>query len=1317
MADFDFTTSFDASRIINAIKTVSTGVTTLITAMKQLTVAVEANTKAGGRANVATMKAVLANQKHAKSVREVAKALKEKKAAEKKAEGDRDKARRQLKKDKQTDKQHRELVSNNIRKANTGILKDMGATRPGQVTKRTGANAEEIQGFNKAREALLRYQKANNISGKKILQVWRDVRLGVNKTFVQQSVHLGKARDLAGQLDQAYKKLGRSARNAAAQTLKASLKQQKGIAKVAKATKKAVKSTNDFGISWKAIGRLVAVAALHRSISALTMKLREAGSEAINLQIAISEVRTIDTSKSDFDDWADTLRNLSDAWGLDIVDVAEAAYQSLSNQVVQSTSEMDSFGEAVLRFATATKTTAANAINALSGAINAYAKNIHDAENVAATLFKTIEQGRLRAEDLTGIGNVAILASKLGIELHELGAAYATLTIQGVKQSEAATQLRGIFIKLIKPTKVMKGFLREMGFETGEAALKVLGFEEFMRRLQEVTKGSSAELAKFINRIRGLSGGLAFQGEGFEILKRNVADLKDPLEAYERAVQLTINNTGKQYKIAMNQLRNFFIQDVADPLINRLSDLTDGFKGIVSSVKLITSIAENLLIPVLLAVTAAIVRYTVATVIASKVHPFASFIIVFTAVLGIIDLLTVSMAEHSASVRQMARVNQVALASIRAEAAKTFHEVVSAVKESIKIGSSEVTIFLYTMIEAINKSGKKQQSVFEDLINGITDSTSEALKIVSKLLSDVEKKINDSKSAIESIEKKIRDMGRSKEQKLFDFSLEGLTDNNKIKKIEERLSGLFDTVAKKATEGNTEEVVALETRIRDLHQQRVTLAVKLNKEFGIQFDQEEAFLEMQGHVLKAEKALLLFQQDKQKTNEKEQKILEKNIEIFEKAIKEFKKTDFEDLFQAKEDSTVPESVAQIKKDFEERKKNLLILIGLEKKAKLDSAKLEELAKKEELAFVEALEKFRILALIKKRDEDAAALKLQIVEQEKLRQKAVDQNNAFSDGMIKVINTLHGGIKDGDSAPAFAEAILGKITGETVLSGGKDPTGRIGGVTQGNVLDKIIRSSLAKGIREGFQKDLGVKLAELLPILKTARGQGATDEDVALALNKLVKLSVSFIKPAETAADAQVRQISQEAVEFQQNIRALIEVLKLRVSGGSVNQVIVDIDKTIAAMKERFTREAEEGKKLDDQAKGLGDLQKEASVKLLEAAQALDRSSHALYVAALRLGFEPKPKQAGGFIGTDSVLTQLTPGEFVMNAQSSRRFRSQLMTMNSGLPAQSLQGGGSVTNVGDINVSVTGTGYAQSDIAEIGRGLRREIRRGSLQLGN
>jgi hypothetical protein len=85
---------------------------------------------------------------------------------------------------------------------------------------------------------------------------------------------------------------------------------------------------------------------------------------------------------------------------------------------------------------------------------------------------------------------------------------------------------------------------------------------------------------------------------------------------------------------------------------------------------------------------------------------------------------------------------------------------------------------------------------------------------------------------------------------------------------------------------------------------------------------------------------------------------------------------------------------------------------------------------------------------------------------------------------------------------------------------------------------------------------------------------------------------------------------------------------------------------------------------------------------------------------------------GGIRGTDTVPAMLSKGEYVVNAAMARKWKSQLVAMNAGLSPDFKSQGGTITNVGDISVTVEGGRTEQATAKRIGREIRREIRKGA-----
>jgi TP901 family phage tail tape measure protein len=329
--------------------------------------------------------------------------------------------------------------------------------------------------------------------------------------------------------------------------------------------------------------RLLAVQVIHRTIASLVSGIRAALKATIELEKAISEIQTIDTDRLPFRTWITQLKELSDTWGIDIMDQAEAAYQALSNQIVDGANAARFLGEAN-RFAVTAVTDVNTAVLAGSGAMNAFGKNALNAEDTFAKLFKTIELGRVRASELTSLGDVAILGRQAGLSLEEVLGSLATLSIQGVKANKAMTQLRGVFVKIIKPSAEGTALFEKWGFASGIAAVRTLGWVETLRRLEVATKGSTAELVKFVPRIRGISGVAALQGKGLQRLEKDIESIKGSLSSYGQATDTIMKNVGKTFDIELNKIKNLFKKEFGSDLLRSFSDLIGGFEGLSEAV-------------------------------------------------------------------------------------------------------------------------------------------------------------------------------------------------------------------------------------------------------------------------------------------------------------------------------------------------------------------------------------------------------------------------------------------------------------------------------------------------------------------------------------------------------------------------------------------------------------------------------------------------------------------------------------------------------------------------------------------------------------
>ena len=383
------------------------------------------------------------------------------------------------------------------------------------------------------------------------------------------------------------------------------------------AMKGSIAAAIQLALSWRNLVRIGVSFAGFRAFAFIARQLRESVTAAKEFDQALSEIQsvavsnTIATSK-----WNSQLTALSNNFGIDRIEAAEASYQALSNQVVVS-AEATNFLQEQVKLATVTLSSLDEAVAASSSVMNAFGLNASSANEITAVLFKTVELGRLRLSEIADtLGRVSVLSAQLGVSFTEQQAAIAILTRRGFKANEAMTLLRGIFLKLTKPTERMKELFKEWGVTSGEAAIKTFGFAGILEKFVAVAKQGgevSAEFAEIFGRLRPIVGALAL----------SQADLNEEVLAFGSgggdavdAFNERMSSFSKRADIQLAQLKNSFAEGFGRPVLERIVGYAEALGGTQEVLKTLSA--------VLLQATTVYVSYQAALVIVSVTQRVAT---------------------------------------------------------------------------------------------------------------------------------------------------------------------------------------------------------------------------------------------------------------------------------------------------------------------------------------------------------------------------------------------------------------------------------------------------------------------------------------------------------------------------------------------------------------------------------------------------------------------------------------------------------------------------------------------------------------------
>lgn len=205
----------------------------------------------------------------------------------------------------------------------------------------------------------------------------------------------------------------------------------------------------------------------------------------------------------------------------------------------------------------------ATAGKAITGVLNAYGLTAKDAANVSDVLFQTVNLGVVTFDELAqNLGDVVGMAATAGVNIKQVGAAIATITLAGVPAAEATTALNRVLQSIITPSDTLIEKFHQWGFASGEAALKALGLSGVMQRIREDTGGNVTAMSNLFPEIRALKGAFALtaaDGANYDRVLKQMDLSGKGAGATQRALAEQSKSVGYQLQILKNQVTNLAI--------------------------------------------------------------------------------------------------------------------------------------------------------------------------------------------------------------------------------------------------------------------------------------------------------------------------------------------------------------------------------------------------------------------------------------------------------------------------------------------------------------------------------------------------------------------------------------------------------------------------------------------------------------------------------------------------------------------------------------------------------------------------------------
>lgn len=1056
---------------------------------------------------------------------------------------------------------------------------------------------------------------------------------------------------------------------------------------------------------------------LRRTIDAF----QQATEAARELQLRIAEVSTIDVEGvlGGQEGIADASLDLSDAFGIDQVEVVRGLYQTLSNQIQGTRDQLIDFNTSASELARGGFIEQEDAINLLSGTLQAFNLNVVQTDRVASQFQKTIELGRTTAAELAGVfGTVAPLAGQLGVSLEELDAAFATLTINGIKTNNAATQLRGVFTALIKPSDDLKGALSELGFTSGEAAIATLGLDGTLQALVGQTDGSTAAIARLFPRVRGLSGALVLGSQDAERFTENIEKIRSTASSLSRErFEIVFGTDAAQVEQAQVQLENA-LRDIGTAFVQLQRQTLDFVGGGERLAQLLRDLA-----PLVVSVGSGIAAFFGGS-LALSLFPATGPLGLVVAGLG---AAAIALDQLGNALERSGLEELEALQERNTRELEEFRELqrdkLRAAKESDEERIAAAGEATRAIVREFNVQADALRTRERELRNDTKQTLNDIVGLKRDLVNELAGAVEDANNQIEASQDRVRDLQLDQDQREFEQEQEGLAPRQAFSNAEReanRLARQAGSALRNAINADQiNEALDLFRRARSVGESASSIADRAENR-QLEANAADLLEKITRKQIAAERELQRIQQDKADRAEAERKSREAELEELQTVTKTLLEN-FNILEDTENQS--PEAVRAALQQREQAFQRLADLaVGSDDLDIADVLGLVDLRQNIQSGLDE--QDFEIS--LRARFEELQSLpgQLQDLVQQSIAQRpelALLQEQRVAAGGAPFQNLTEAQNALGQTA-ARADELRTKLA-------------------EFDAVDPILQNA-----REEFQTLVGVIDQQLsnLPI-----GNEALNQQAEGLVDQLQQLGQGDFTPRQFFEFQKAfQQFKNDAAEVDPGFfgrlfpTQLFDNILPKLSTAATElrelQELQGVDNTA----ERSAIQAQL-----DQAQSVLDLAPQTAAALTAGASDLEvRGVPAASTIgtnlktggdALKAGAEalarvqgaqvPQPAQdsfmSGGMLfrqgggptnrGTDTVPVMASPGEMFINARDTRRFFSELQGINAGLSPQFRDSGGPVTNVGDINVTIQGSESTETTARKLARQVNREIRRGTI----
>lgn len=331
------------------------------------------------------------------------------------------------------------------------------------------------------------------------------------------------------------------------------------------------KGFNKIGKAFSNFGSL-ATKSLTVPIVASTTAMGLASKKAIEFDNGMREVLTLlpELGNESFEKLKNQALSFSKDIGKAPEETVKALYQALSAGIPPENvfEFLETAGEASIAGVSDLRTS----VDGLTSVTNAYGSEILNAQKASDIMFQTVKLGKTDFTQLSNnLYNVIPIASAIGVQFEDIGAAIAAMTAQGVPTSVATTQIRQSLVELNKEGSVAYETFKQISGESFKDFIAGGGnLQEALQMMSDYAEKTGKEVTSMFSSVEAGNAVLALSGKNASKFKDYLDQVRNSVGATSEAFKKIDDGAARQFERLKAELSALVIElgNNALPLIN-----------------------------------------------------------------------------------------------------------------------------------------------------------------------------------------------------------------------------------------------------------------------------------------------------------------------------------------------------------------------------------------------------------------------------------------------------------------------------------------------------------------------------------------------------------------------------------------------------------------------------------------------------------------------------------------------------------------------------------------------------------------------------